>query len=212
MTFSVTAGLRIMAKRVQAASPRSGDALRLIGAARADARGATALEFALIAPLLLLLLLGTIELGMVSAADILLKNAAYNGARSGRTGYVPKGVTQDKVIRDAVKQRIGILMDPGKVAVVAQAYSGFDTLGKPEPFTDANGNGTRDNGENYIDVNKNGTYDLDQGAAGYGGANQVVLYSVSYPWRFFTPMVSKLMTADGVLTLSATAVVQNEPY
>jgi hypothetical protein len=25
-------------------------------------------------------------------------------------------------------------------------------------------------------------------------------------------MVSKLMTADGVLTLSATAVVQNEPY
>jgi hypothetical protein len=177
-----------------------------------DDTGVTAVEFAMVAPILMLLLVGIFEFGLIFAADIFLKDATNDAARTGRTGFVAEGSTQDEMVLGMVRQETGILMDPDKITIESTAYAGFDKLKKPEPFIDANKNGKRDDGENFTDVNGNGKYDTDQGRAGYGGANEVVLYTVSYPWRLFTPLVGKLVGTDGVLTLTATAVVQNEPY
>jgi hypothetical protein len=104
-------------------------------------------------------------------------------------------------------------LDADKISIKSLSYSGFDTLKRPEPFVDANGNGVRDDGENFTDVNGNGIWDEDQGLSGYGGTSEVVLYTVSYPWSFFTPLIGDVVEAtNGVVTLTATAVVQNEPY
>lgn len=185
---------------------------RPVSACARDQSGATAVEFALVGPVLFLLLMGCIELGVVFTANMLLKHSVYTAARSGRTGFVPTTSTQDAAIRALVKRRAGLLMDSSKITVEAKSYSGFDTLGKPEPFDDKNKNGRRDDGENFTDVNKNGKYDTDQGALGYGGANEVVLYTITYPWTFTTPLIGRVMAPNGSLKLSATAVVQNEPY
>lgn len=174
--------------------------------------GATAVEFAIVAPILMLILFGIIEFGLIFAADILLKNATYDASRAGRTGFVAENSTQDAMVRAILRNEAGVLMDADKITIESAAYTGFDTLKKPEPFIDANGNGKRDDGENFTDVNGNGVYDTDQGRAGYGGTSEVVLYTVSYPWRLFTPLVGRLVGTDGVLALTATAVVQNEPY
>ncbi|MBW7837723.1 MAG: hypothetical protein H3C28_13935 [Sphingomonadales bacterium] len=96
--------------------------------------------------------------------------------------------------------------------MTSQTYQQFDQIGDPEPFIDANGNGERDEGENYTDVNGNGSYDTDMGASGLGNAGEVVVYTVSYPWRIITPLISQFFGANGVLNLSARTVVQNEPY
>lgn len=174
--------------------------------------GATAVEFAMVAPVLMLLLTGIVECGLVLAADIVLKNATSDASRTGRTGFTALDSTQDATVRRMIRNEAGVLMDADRITIESTAYSGFDTLKKPEPFIDANKNGKRDDGENFTDVNGNGVYDLDQGRSGYGGTNEVVLYTVSYPWRFFTPLIGRMVGTDGVLTLTATAVVQNEPY
>ena len=177
-----------------------------------DSRGTTLIEFALIAPLLFMLLMGIVETGLMFAADILLQDATHTAARTGRTGFVDTDSTRADTIRKIVQERAGVLMDASKISVSSKSYSGFGTLKKPEPFIDANGNGKRDDGENYTDINGNGKYDEDRGATGYGGSSQVVIYTVTYPWKFFTPLIGELFSKTGAIDLTAMAVVQNEPY
>lgn len=179
---------------------------------RANEGGATAVEFAIIAPALIFMTFAIIESGLAFAADILLKDATYTAARTGRTGFVDTESTQDATVRAKIRSMASVIMDVDKIGITSMSYKGFDALKKPEPFTDKNGNGIRDNGENFEDVNGNGKYDLDQGASGYGGTAQVVMYTVTYPWTFHTPFLWRLVGNNGTIVLEATAVVQNEPY
>lgn len=174
--------------------------------------GATAVEFALVAPTLIFLTFAIVESGIAFAADIVLKNATYDAARLGRTGFVDGESTQDLSVKQKIKDQASIIMDVDKLVITSLSYKGFDVLKKPEPFTDKNNNGARDDGENFTDVNGNGIYDKDQGANGYGGTAQVVLYTVTYPWTFRTPVLKQIVGNNGTVQLTATAVVQNEPY
>ena len=54
---------------------------------KARDRGATAVEFALVLPLLLLLVCGIIDFGRALNAEIILTQAAREGARLGALGY-----------------------------------------------------------------------------------------------------------------------------
>lgn len=177
-----------------------------------DRRGATAVEFAIVAPLLFTLLLGIVEMGLCFTADMVLQNATKMAARTGRTGYVDDASTRDATVRKVVREQANVLLDDTKLSFNSKAYGSPDKIGAPEPFVDANSNGKRDDGESYTDVNGNGKWDKDSGVDGYGGASQIVVYTVSYPWSFFTPLIGELISSNGTLTLSATAVVQNEPY
>jgi hypothetical protein len=177
-----------------------------------DTRGATAIEFAMIAPILFILTLGTIELGICFAADILLRNATYTAARVGRTGYVAENTTRDDMLRKLIADQSSVLMDASRLNISSKVYGGFGQIHQPEPFIDANNNGRRDNGESYTDINGNGQYDTDRGADGLGGSSQIVIYTVTYPWTFFTPLIGHLLSSTGTIDLTATAVIQNEPY
>jgi Flp pilus assembly pilin Flp len=179
---------------------------------RSSNDGATAVEFAIIAPVLIFLTFAIVESGIAFAADILLKNATYDAARTGRTGFISQDATQDATVKQKIRSQVGVLMDADKLVITSLSYKGFDALKKPEPFIDKNGNGVRDDGENFTDVNGNGVYDKDQGASGYGGTAQVVLYTVMYPWTFHTPVLKEIVGNNGTIELTATAVVQNEPY
>ena len=185
---------------------------RVADALGRDRRAATMVEFAMIAPILFILTLGTIELGICFAADILLRNATYTAARVGRTGYVAENTTRDDMVRNLIANQSSVLMDASKLNISSKVYGGFGQIHQPEPFNDVNNNGRRDNGESYTDVNGNGQYDTDRGANGLGGSSQIVIYTVTYPWTFFTPLIGRLISSTGTIDLTATAVIQNEPY
>ena len=56
-------------------------------------RGAAALEFAIVLPVLILLLVGVVDFGMVMGAQAQVSNAAREGARAGAlTGLQPQAV------------------------------------------------------------------------------------------------------------------------
>lgn len=174
--------------------------------------GVEAIEFAMVSPIVLLLILGTVELGFAFAAQHLMESGMYDASRLGRTGHIAEDTTQEETIIATLGNRAGLMLDMDNVVLTSIAYDEFTEIGLPEPFTDANGNGIRDDGENYEDLNGNGEWDEDRGVVGYGAASQIVVYTATYPWPLHTPILSQALGSDGFLNLSAHAVVKNEPY
>lgn len=174
--------------------------------------GATAIEFALISPILILFVIGIIEVSMMLLAQNILESATFIAARTSKTGYTADGITREDTIMQALNERASAFLDVSKIKINSLSYNEFGDIGQPEPFVDANANGVRDSGENYTDVNHNSKYDSDMGSGGAGGAGQLVVYTVTYPWHVFTPIMSQFVGANGIINLTARTVVRNEPF
>jgi hypothetical protein len=91
------------------------------------------------------------------------------------------------------------------------SYYDFADIGRPERWNDANNNGTCDNNEGYVDENDNGDWDEDIGLDGNGGANDVVVYSVtaSYEPVFKVPFLPEKWNMRSV---TGSAVKKNQPF
>lgn len=173
-------------------------------------KGVTAIEFAIIAPVLLMMVMGTMEISLMMYARSLMEGASFNASRTGKVGYAETGMTQEATIIAALHDRAGILMKTENITVTPKSYGSFSDVGEPEPFIDTNGNGVRDYGENYTDVNGDGVYSEDMGIASYGSSAQVTMYTITYDWPIFCPMLRPIF--GETKTLTALTVVKNEPY
>jgi Flp pilus assembly protein TadG len=174
--------------------------------------GVSALEFAIVAPVFMLLLFGIIEFALIMMVYNVMEGATAISSRLGKTGYTATGITRQQTIINAITDRAGSLIDPQQLTVSTKFYKQFDQINDPEPYTDANGNGSYDAGETYTDINGNSQWDADMGASGYGSAGDIVVYQVSYPWKLSVPLISSLVGTNGVYTITTHAVVKNEPY
>lgn len=175
-------------------------------------RGSAALEFALGAPILVVMLSGIVETGMVMFTSTLLEGALRDASRYGITGQEADPNVRLQNIIDIIAERTIGLVDVSKAKISVEVYPGFGDVGKGEDFVDGNGNGTYDPGETYTDTNGNGQWDADMGTAGPGGAGDIVLYRIDYDWPLLTPIASTFMGNGGVIPLSASIVVRNEPW
>lgn len=173
-----------------------------------DCRGATAVEFAAIAPALLMVLLGTMDLAYNLYATTLLEGAIQKAARESTIeGAESRGLAIDNRVRDAIDD----LAFSATIEFDRRAYADFSDVSRPEDFTDVNGDGRCNAGEPFEDANGNGTWDPDRARQGMGGARDAVLYTVtvSYPRAF--PVMGLLGLSDTVTTRSRT-VLRNQPY
>jgi Flp pilus assembly pilin Flp len=175
--------------------------------------GVTAVEFALLAPVLMLMMFGIIEFSLIMVAYNTMEGATAISSRLGKTGYTASGLTRQQTIINAIDDRAGSLIDISRITVASKFYKQYDQINDPEPYIDANGNSSYDAGENYTDINGNGAWDADMGSSGYGSAGDVVVYTVSYPWALMTPIISRIIGNEaGAITITTHAVVKNEPY
>lgn len=180
-------------------------------------KGGTAIEFAVVAGLLFTLLFGIVEFSMYSLASVLMEGSMREASRFGITGFTPSGVSrEDRIVELVEANTMGLVdTDAASFKLDVLVYPSFQCIGKPEPWTDeppdGNGNGQYDVGEPYNDINGNGQWDEDVGLSGAGGPGDVVLYSVSYEWPFWTYLATLLGGEDGSLPIRATMAVLNEP-
>jgi Flp pilus assembly protein TadG len=178
-----------------------------------DESGSPAVEFALAAPVLLLLIAAIIELGMIMFVSTLMEGSLREAGRYGITGQVPEDGDRVGYILDMVADRTLGLVDIGKVTLKISAYPTFDDVGKGEDFVDGNGNGKYDHGETFKDCNHNGERDADRGTAGAGGSGDVVLYQLDYDWPLLTSLMRPLIgDGNGKFHIQASTVVRNEPW
>jgi Flp pilus assembly protein TadG len=147
--------------------------------------GATAVEMALITPVFFLFMIGLVETTLMITVQNVLENAAYNTSRVASTGYTASGKTQSQTITDTLNTELGSLgglIDITKMQMTSTAYANMGAI--------TAGGGTN----------------------GAGTASQVVVYTIVYPWKVFTPMMAQILGNNGVINLTSRIVVQNEPY
>lgn len=174
-----------------------------------DRAGNAAVEFALVAPALLLLILGSFEIAITLLVGGSLEAALLASSRYGVTGFESGGVTREDRIRALITERTFGLVDLDRATIETLTYPSFADIGRPERFTDSNRNGRHDAGEAYDDTNGNGRWDADMGRPGSGGACDIVLYVVTYETGAITSLLRSVM---GPINHRATVAARNEPY
>jgi Flp pilus assembly protein TadG len=180
-------------------------ALRRIAELRADCDGSALLEFAFTAPLWIALVMGTLDLGQLAYAKSVLDGATQDAARNASLE------TGDTTTADAlVSSQVRRIAPQATVVSSRVSYYDFSDIGRPEKWQDTNADGSCDNNENYTDENGNGQWDEDVGSSGNGGADDVVMYTVTVTYKrlFMMPITPGLANR----TITATAVRKNQPF
>ena len=184
----------------------TGRLARFGGRLRRDRQGVTAIEFTLIAPVFLMLVMGVFDLGQMGYGLAVLNGAVQKAARDSSLE-----TANTAALDNAVKGQINSIFPGGIFSSTRTSYNDFVDIGRPERWNDANSDGTCNNGESYVDENSNGQWDADIGSDGNGGASDVVVYrfTVKYKPVFAVPFMPSQWSQR---TLTATAIRKNQPF
>ncbi len=172
-----------------------------------DPRGMTIVEFAIILPVLMLLLLGTFELGYRMYVTSIVQGALHEAARLATIGN--QSTTQ---IDARVKGRLYEFSRNAVITTNVSSYSDYTHVGTPEVITsDTAPVGSYNTGDCYEDYNNNQRYDLDRGRSGLGQADDIVRYEVSMVYPQMFPVGGFLGWTNNNQILANT-VLRNQPY
>lgn len=153
-----------------------------------DRRGTVALEFAIIGPVLVVVIMAIIEFTLQAAVGALIESAGREASRFGITGRpVPPGMegeppaSREEAIRRIVIERGAGLLEADRLTIDLRAYADIAAVGED-----------------------------GAGVEGAGAADQVVVYELSYRQPLlidaFVPVLGL-----GALVHHATIIVKNEP-
>ncbi len=175
---------------------------------RAHDRATAITEFALTAPMFLLLLMGIFDYSWQMYAKQVLQGAVAKAARDSTLEVYMK----DQSALDAkVKAAVQAVFKDAEVEFSRKVYDSFDEVGDPEAFKDINKNKVYDIGECFEDINANGKWDADRARTGNGGADDIVLYAASMKVKRILP-VWNMLGQPQEKTLIATTVLRNQPF
>jgi Flp pilus assembly pilin Flp len=173
-----------------------------------DESGAYMLEFALIMPVFLLLVMGIFDLGTQMYAKAALGGAVEYAARN---NTLEGNAANQSAIDQMVRDRVGVAARYATLSFNRTNFDNYVDVNKAEQFTDTNGNGSRDAGECYTDANSSNSYSSSRGASGQGGASDVVLYRVDMSFNRIFPLWAFLGQPQAK-TISVSTVLRNQPY
>ena len=165
-------------------------------------QGVTAVEFALLAPTLFLILFGIIEFSMILFSTSVIESSTNISARLGRTGNLyaefvgdyndadrngAPDLGRDAFIRSQVQARSMGLLQPDELIIESQTYAQFQDI--------------RPGGLNSSAAN------------GFGASGEAVLYRVSYDWPVLTPLLGNIIgDSRGRYRISSALIVKNEDF
>ena len=171
-----------------------------------DQRGSAAVEFAVVAPVMLMTLYGMFDMGHTQYTRALLEGAIEKASRAATIEGV-KTTSIDARVSSVVTQ-----IAPGAILTFKRTtYTDFSDIARPEDFDDINKDGTCNDDEPYEDANGNNSYDLDRGKSGNGGARDAILYQVTVQYKRILP-IGRLIGQSDTATMNATSVLRNQPF
>lgn len=171
-----------------------------------DRRGAAVVEFALIAPTTILLLMGLFELG-----HTMYVQSVVNGAmqEAGRDSTIEGADLRN--LEEQVRRRVGTITPKAGITFKRAFHSNYALIDRLEPFTDVDGDGRCDDGDPFEDLNGNGIRDRARGTDGQGDARDVVVFEVNVLYDRLFPMPS-LSGWSAQNTVQGRTFLRNQPF
>ena len=198
---------------------KRGFMLRLLRQLKTNESGAAAIEFAVVSGVFFMLMFGVIEYGMITLTKIAIESATNQVGRSASLGSVAPGCA-DRVctIRAIVAEKTASLVDPRSVIVSSTVVSSPTTATPPIADICLENPNTP-----YPPTGSCNVFQNNDGIAGYqqrgslstgtiGGAGEVVEVRITYLWPVLFPLFKSSFGTNGVLTISSSTVVKNEPF
>ncbi|HEY9079911.1 TadE/TadG family type IV pilus assembly protein [Magnetovibrio sp.] len=158
-------------------------------------RGAAAVEFALIAPVLVFLFMAILEVSVMFFATANIDGAAIEAARLIRTGQIQSSADPVSDFSTALCDDLSSIINCANLFYDARTVSTFASVSLTTEIDP-------DTGEPV-------TYGFSGGSAG-----DIVVVRVMYYWDFITPFIGTYLSDAGSSRrlLTSTVVFQNEPY
>lgn len=173
-----------------------------------DRSGATLTEFAFVAPVLVLMLMGLFDAGFQVYARSLLHGAVQEAARN---STLEGGELTIEELDEEVRDQVQNIIPSAEITFERTNYASFSDVSQPEEFDDTNGDGECNDSEPFEDLNGNGSWDEDRGREGLGGARDAVLYQATAEFERMFPMHG-LMGMDKNITIVSATVLRNQPF
>jgi Flp pilus assembly pilin Flp len=170
---------------------------------RRDSRGATAVEFAMIAPLFFLLLGVILETGLMLFTEYVLQTSVQEAARLVRTGQAQDGQMAAANLKAKICQLSGVIIDcPGKVVVYMASAKDFGVLQPSMP--------------SYLGVGKKADGSPGPTSFNCGGPSDAVGLIATYDWDFNIPyfmnFLSNMSGNSKTRRLAGVVMFKNEPF
>lgn len=179
----------------------------ILRALRRDTRAAAIVEFALILPVMCLMLVGTLDLGYRSYVASVIQGTLHDAARMATVG----GVSTAQ-IQTFVTNRLHAFSRNATIVTNTRSYADYSGVKVAETITqDTAPFGIYNNGDCFQDSNGNGTYDTDRGRNGTGASEDVVYFEVTMTYPHILP-VGKLFGWSANVTTTQNTVLRNQPY
>src|SRR5579862_3695067 len=167
---------------------------------RGSRSGATAIEFAVVAPAFILFILGLVETGVIYSFNSNLSNAANVAARLLRTGQAQsQNMTKSQYVAQVCSQMTGMV---STATCIANLQVDMEVSNS---FT----------GAQYTNViNPDGSLNTAAMQFNTGNACDTVLVRVFYPWSIMTPLMAPLLhnMPHGQYLMTSAAAFRNEPF
>ena len=183
--------------------------VRLIDTLRRDQAGATLVEFAIIAPTFMIMLMGVFDLGHQIYLRAVMNGAMHEAARDStlETGEAAEATIDGKL--EAQVQRVA---KSATVDFDRKSYYDFTDVERAETINEnGTANGQCDPGETFEDENGNGVWDSDVGSGGFGGARDIVMYTVTVSYDRLFPLYG-LIGMSQQAEMEFSMVLKNQPY
>lgn len=177
-----------------------------------DQSGATLLEFAFVAPVLVLMLIGGMDVGYTIYIQSIASGTLESVSRSGSL----EGATESQIRHDIRQSIFNILPNyaqaDSNVTVTTKNYTDYSRINSAEKIVlDNDNDGTVDSGDCWIDEDANNLFGTNEGKNGIGGADDSVYYTVDISVRNLFPMHA-MLGLPATRTITVKTLVVNQPY
>ncbi|MEL6238657.1 MAG: TadE family protein [Pseudomonadota bacterium] len=172
-------------------------------------RGATLVEFGLVAPVFILMIMGIFDMAHTQYTHGMMNGAMQS---AGRDLTLESAGSQETTIDQNVISRVrSVVPSTATIQLEKLSHFEFSDIGESEEYDDDNGDGICNNNEVFVDANGNGQWDEDRGEQGIGGARDAVLFTAIVSYDRLFPMYG-LAGMPQQVTLRASTVLRNQPY
>lgn len=179
-----------------------------LGGLPRDVRGATLVEFGLIALPLCVVIMGIADLGYQSYLNAVTKGVLDRAARAASVG----SMSSSEIDTFINNEMAAIVSKSATISTTKKSYYNFSRIGKPEKIlTDTAPVGTYNSGDCYEDANNNGIYDANTGANNLGSADDVVYYQINVTMPRLFPMAN-LLGWPSTQSATSSVIMRNQPW